>query len=61
MSEITPKGHYGPYGGQYVAETLMAPLREIEAAYEEARNDPAFQAELSRILRDYVGRESPVW
>ena len=61
MIEITPKGHYGPYGGQYVAETLMAPLREIEAAYEEARNDPAFQAELSRILRDYVGRESPVW
>ncbi len=61
MSEITPKGHYGPYGGQYVAETLMEPLREIEAAYEEARQDTAFQVELARILRDYVGRESPVW
>ena len=61
MSEITPKGHYGPYGGQYVAETLMEPLREIEAAYEEARNDAGFQAEFARILRDYVGRETPVW
>ena len=54
------KGHYGPYGGQYIAETLMTPLRELEAAYEEAKADPAFQAEFREILRDYVGRESPL-
>ena len=54
------KTHYGPYGGQYVAETLMQPLRELEAAYEEARNDPAFRREFDEILRDYVGRESPL-
>ena len=48
-------GHFGPYGGRYVPETLMEPLRELEAAYAEARRDPAFEAELSRLLRDYVG------
>ena len=54
------KTHYGPYGGQYVAETLMQPLRELEAAYGAARNDPAFRREFDEILRDYVGRESPL-
>ena len=54
------KTHYGPYGGQYVAETLMQPLKELEAAYEAARNDPAFRREFDEILRDYVGRESPL-
>ena len=54
------KTHSGPYGGQYVAETLMQPLRELEAAYEAARNDPAFRREFDEILRDYVGRESPL-
>ena len=52
--------HYGRFGGQYVAETLMAPLKELEAAYESARNDPAFRREFEEILRDYVGRESPI-
>ena len=52
--------HYGKFGGQYVAETLMAPLKELEAAYEEATTDPAFQRELDEILRDYVGRETPI-
>ncbi len=52
--------HYGIYGGQYVAETLMAPLGELTAAYEAAKADPAFQKEFSEILRDYVGRESPL-
>jgi len=52
--------HYGIYGGQYVAETLMAPLKELEKAYEEAKADPAFQAEFHELLRDYVGRESPL-
>ena len=54
------KTHYGIYGGQYVAETLMAPLKELELAYEAARNDPSFKREFDGILRDYVGRESPV-
>jgi len=54
------KGHYGIYGGQYVAETLMGPLAELEAAYAEAKNDPAFQREFNEILHDYVGRESPI-
>ena len=54
------KAHYGIYGGQYVAETLMAPLKELEAAYEAAKSDPEFQREFHEILRDYVGRESPI-
>ena len=54
------KGHYGIYGGQYVAETLMGPLAELETAYAEAKNDPEFQREFNGILHDYVGRESPI-
>ena len=54
------KTHYGIYGGQYVAETLMAPLKELESAYEAAKKDPAFAQEFNDILRDYVGRESPI-
>lgn len=54
------KKHYGQYGGQYVAETLVAPLKELEAAYVEAKTDPAFQREFGEILREYVGRESPL-
>ena len=54
------KSHYGIYGGQYVAETLMTPLHELEAAYDEARRDPAFGAEFKDILAHYVGRESPL-
>ena len=54
------KTHYGIYGGQYVAETLIAPLKELETAYEAAKNDPTFAQEFNDILRDYVGRESPI-
>ena len=54
------KTHYGIYGGQYVAETLMAPLKDLELAYESAKADPSFAKELADILRDYVGRESPL-
>ena len=54
------KTHYGIYGGQYVAETLMTPLHELEAAYAEARRDPAFKAEFDDLLKHYVGRESPL-
>ena len=54
------KTHYGIYGGQYVAETLMKPLADMAAAYAEAKEDPAFRREFQEILRDYVGRESPI-
>ena len=54
------KGHYGIYGGQYVAETLMGPLAELEEAYAKAKTDPEFQREFNEILHDYVGRESPI-
>ncbi|MGO9240463.1 MAG: tryptophan synthase subunit beta [Bryobacteraceae bacterium] len=54
-------GHYGPYGGRYVPETLMAPLEELEAAYRAARSDPAFQAELDDLLRNYAGRPTPLY
>ncbi len=53
-------GHFGPYGGRYVPETLMEPLRELEEAYAEARRDPAFGHELDRLLRDFVGRPTPL-
>ncbi len=53
-------GRFGPYGGRYVPETLMEPLRELEAAYAEARRDPAFREDLQRLLRDFVGRPTPL-
>jgi tryptophan synthase beta chain len=52
---------FGPYGGQYVPETLMPALDELEAAWLSARDDPDFQAELGDLLRDYVGRPSPLY
>jgi len=54
-------GHFGLFGGRYVAETLMPLLRQVEAAYEEARADPAFQAEFDDLLKHYVGRPSPLY
>ncbi len=53
-------GHFGPYGGRYVPETLMAPLDELEKAYHAARRDPAFQTELDDLLRNYAGRPTPL-
>ena len=53
-------GHWGEFGGQYVPETLMPALAELEAEYERARQDPAFLAELDGLLKDYVGRPSPL-
>jgi tryptophan synthase beta chain len=53
-------GWYGPYGGRYVAETLITPLCELEEAYAAACADPAFAAELTRLLRDFVGRPTPL-
>jgi tryptophan synthase beta chain len=54
-------GRFGPYGGIYVAETLMAPLAELTAAYLRLRDDPEFIAELDRDLKHYVGRPSPIY
>ncbi len=55
------RGHWGPYGGRYVPETLMAPLEELTAAYLSAREDPAFESELATLLRDYAGRPTPLF
>ena len=55
------RGHFGPYGGRYVAETLMPLVLELEAAYGAAKADPAFQKELDYYLEHYVGRPSPLF
>jgi tryptophan synthase beta chain len=54
-------GHFGQYGGMFVPETLMAALTELTHEYERARKDPAFQAELDRLLSEYVGRPTPLY
>ena len=66
MSETTftnpdAGGHWGPYGGRYVPETLMAPLEELTEAFEAARDDAGFQAEFESLLRDYSGRPTPLF
>jgi tryptophan synthase beta chain len=53
-------GHFGPYGGRFVPEALIAALDELAAAYGSARTDPAFTGELERLLRTYVGRPTPL-
>jgi len=60
VAEKTITGRYGPYGGRFVPETLMAPLEELERAYFQARQDPSFQAELDELLRRYAGRPTPL-
>jgi len=55
------RGHFGPYGGVFVAETLTHALDELRAAYEAARKDPAFEAEFRYELKHYVGRPSPIY
>ena len=60
ITQPDPGGHFGPYGGRYVPEILMAPIEELEAAYLAARGDAAFQSELAGLLRDYAGRPSPL-
>ncbi|MEH2138536.1 tryptophan synthase subunit beta [Nostoc sp.] len=54
-------GRFGKFGGKYVPETLMPALSELETAYHQYRNEPGFQAELQNLLRDYVGRPSPLY
>jgi tryptophan synthase beta chain len=55
------KGHFGPYGGRYVPETLMHPLQELEAEYFRAQHDPEFQRELNYYLTEFVGRPTPLY
>jgi tryptophan synthase beta chain len=56
-----PRGHFGQFGGRYVAETLMPALLELEQAYRAAQADPLFHREFDSYLRDYVGRPSPLY
>ena len=55
------RGYFGQYGGRFVPETLVEPVEELERAYFAVRDDPAFGAELDRLLKDYVGRPTPVY
>ena len=55
------KGFYGKFGGQFVPETLMTAILELGQAYQEAKQDPGFQAELDALLKNYVGRETPLY
>ena len=55
------RGHFGPYGGRYVAETLMPALAELEGAYAQVRRDTAFHREFQHYLHEYVGRETPLY
>jgi tryptophan synthase beta chain len=61
ISQPDSTGHFGPYGGRFVPEVLMAPLEELEHAYCEASADPSFQAELSDLLKNYAGRPTPLY
>ena len=55
------KGHFGPYGGRFVGETLMSAIYALEEAYNLYKNDPEFQAEMDRDLAEFVGRPSPIY
>jgi tryptophan synthase beta chain len=61
-AQIIPdaRGRFGPYGGRYVPETLMAPLEELEAAYAQAQADPSFHTELDDLLKNFAGRPTPL-
>ncbi len=66
MSSIATKapdaaGHFGPYGGRYVPETLMHPLKELQREYLRAQEDPAFQRELAYYLKEFCGRPTPLY
>jgi len=62
MSETVPDrtGHFGPYGGRFVPEALVAAIDDLTAAFAETQTDPKFRAELARLHRDYTGRPSPL-
>ena len=62
IAQLVPdsRGRYGPYGGRYVPETLVAPLEELEQAYAAAQADPEFHAELDSLLHNFAGRPTPL-
>ncbi|MDT4914239.1 MAG: tryptophan synthase beta chain, partial [Pseudonocardiales bacterium] len=62
MSASVPDatGHFGPYGGRFVPEALVAAIDDLTAAFHETQADPVFRAELDRLLHDYTGRPSPL-
>src|SRR3954471_1596881 len=55
------RGHFGPYGGRFVPETLMHPLQQLEQEYRKAERDPDFQRELTYYLREFCGRPTPLY
>ena len=59
--ESSAPGHFGAFGGQFVPETLMVALRELEEIYLDAKSDPNFTGELSELLRDFAGRPTPLY
>ena len=59
--KLIPKGRFGRFGGRFVPETLMPALEELEIAYEDAKKDPLFQAELDELLKNFVGRPTPLY
>ncbi|MCD8570336.1 MAG: pyridoxal-phosphate dependent enzyme, partial [Alphaproteobacteria bacterium] len=61
MNGPDDRGHFGAYGGRYVAETLMPLILSVEQAYKEAKADPAFWAEFEHLAKHYVGRPSPLY
>jgi tryptophan synthase beta chain len=61
ITEPDSRGHWGPYGGQFVPETLMSPLEELTSAYEVARRDEEFQREFQMLLKDFSGRPTPLF
>ena len=61
ITEPDARGHFGPYGGMYVPETLMSPLQDLAAEYARARRDVSFRRELNYYLREYVGRPTPLY
>lgn len=61
LTEPDARGHWGQYGGRFVPETLMAPLEELNAAYEAARTDETFRREFAQLLRDFSGRPTPLF
>src|ERR1700676_3194006 len=61
ISQPDATGHFGPYGGRFVPEVLMAPLEELEHAYQKAAADSAFKADLADLLHNYAGRPTPLY
>src|SRR5947207_13928039 len=58
---VPSPGRFGPWGGRYVPETLMAALEELEREYERAKKDPRFKARLSELLKNFAGRPTPLF